>query len=73
MNFILTFPNACYRISQRQNYGIRQKIFKDGRFRWNRLENCNACNSQDYLFLSQALNQALDFLFPNGGAFIRTT
>ena len=51
---------------------LRDLLFKDGRFRWNRLENLlrNARNSQDY-DLSQALNQALDFLFSERGAFIR--
>jgi predicted unusual protein kinase regulating ubiquinone biosynthesis (AarF/ABC1/UbiB family) len=47
-------------------------LFKDGRFRWNRLENLlrNARNSQDY-DLNLALNQGVDFLTSDRGAFIR--
>ncbi|MCS6792851.1 MAG: AarF/ABC1/UbiB kinase family protein [Oscillatoriaceae bacterium SKYG93] len=51
---------------------LRDLLFKDGSFRWNRLENLlkNAKNSEDY-DLSQALNQALEFLFSERGDFIR--
>ncbi|MFB6275275.1 MAG: ABC1 kinase family protein [Halothece sp.] len=51
---------------------LQDLLFKDGRFRWNRLENLlrNARNSQDYDF-EKVLDQALDFLFSERGAFIR--
>lgn len=51
---------------------LRDLLFKDGKFRWNRLENLlrNARDSQDY-DLTQVLNQAIDFLFSERGAFIR--
>nr|WP_315870940.1 AarF/ABC1/UbiB kinase family protein [Trichocoleus desertorum] len=51
---------------------LRDLLFKDGSFRWNRLENLlkNARNSQDY-DLNQVMNQAVDFLFSERGAFIR--
>lgn len=51
---------------------LRDLLFKEGSFRWNRLENLlkNAQNSDDY-DLSQNLNQALEFLFSERGDFIR--
>lgn len=51
---------------------LRDLLFKDGTFRWNRLENLlrNASNSQDY-DLNQVLNQTIDFLSSERGAFIR--
>jgi len=51
---------------------LRDLLFKDESFRWNRLENLlrNARNSQDYNF-EKVLNQALDFLYSERGAFIR--
>ena len=51
---------------------LRDLLFKDGKFRWNRLENLlrNARNSPDY-DLSKVLDQATDFLFSERGAFIR--
>ena len=51
---------------------LRDLLFKDGRFRWNRLENLlrNARNSQDY-DLNQVLNQTLEFLASERGALIR--
>ena len=51
---------------------LRDLLFKEGSFRWNRLENLlkNARNSQDY-DLNLVLNQTLDFLFSDRGAFIR--
>lgn len=51
---------------------LRDLLFKDGRFRWNRLENLlqNARSNQDY-DLEQALDQAVDFLFSERGEFIR--
>lgn len=63
---LLTDPSPELRSS------LRDLLFKDGSFRWNRLENLlkNAKNSDDY-DLSQALNQALEFLFSERGDFIR--
>ena len=51
---------------------LRDLLFKDGNFRWNRLENLlkNAKNSDEY-DISKVLNQALDFLFSERGDFIR--
>lgn len=51
---------------------LRDLLFKEGSFRWNRLENLlrNASNSQDYNF-NQVLNQTVDFLSSERGAFIR--
>ncbi|MDC0835387.1 AarF/ABC1/UbiB kinase family protein [Geitlerinema sp. CS-897] len=51
---------------------LRELLFKEGQFRWNRLENLlrNAKDSDDY-DLANALNQALDFLFSERGEFIR--
>lgn len=51
---------------------LRDLLFKDGSFRWNRLENLlkNAKDSDDFDF-SKVLNQALEFLFSERGDFIR--
>ncbi|MBD2294224.1 AarF/ABC1/UbiB kinase family protein [Anabaena sphaerica FACHB-251] len=51
---------------------LRDLLFKDGKFRWNRLENLlkNARNSQDY-DLDLVMNQSVDFLSSERGAFIR--
>ncbi|WP_013320776.1 ABC1 kinase family protein [Gloeothece verrucosa] len=51
---------------------LRDLLFKEGSFRWNRLENLlrNAKNSPDYNFDS-AVDQAVDFLFSERGTFIR--
>ncbi|MFB2920161.1 ABC1 kinase family protein [Aerosakkonema funiforme] len=51
---------------------LRDLLFKDGKFRWNRLENLlrNARSSQDY-DINQVLNQTVDFLFSDRGEFIR--
>ena len=51
---------------------LQDLLFKDGTFRWNRLENLlrNASNSQDY-DLNQILEQTIDFLFSERGSFIR--
>ncbi|NES85306.1 MAG: AarF/ABC1/UbiB kinase family protein [Moorea sp. SIO2B7] len=58
--------------SQQLRTSLRDLLFRDGSFRWNRLENLlrNARNSPDYNF-DNVLNQALDFLFSERGAFIR--
>lgn len=63
---LLTDPSVELRTS------LRDLLFKDGRFRWNRLENLlrNARNSQDY-DVDKVLHQALDFLFSERGEFIR--
>ncbi len=51
---------------------LRDLLFKDGNFRWNRLENLlrNALSNSDY-DLSQAVDQSLDYLFSERGEFIR--
>ncbi len=51
---------------------LRDLLFKEGSFRWNRLENLlrNARNSQDY-DLDLVVNQTLDFLFSERGEMIR--
>lgn len=51
---------------------LRDLLFKDGNFRWNRLENLlrNARDSDDY-DLDQVLDQTLEFLFSERGEFIR--
>ncbi len=63
---LLTDPSPELRAS------LRDLLFKEGSFRWNRLENLlrNARNSQDY-DLNQVLDQTLDFLSSERGAFIR--
>ncbi|MBW4682918.1 MAG: AarF/ABC1/UbiB kinase family protein [Microcoleus vaginatus WJT46-NPBG5] len=63
---LLTDPSPELRSS------LRDLLFKEGSFRWNRLENLlkNAKSSDDY-DISQALNQALEFLFSERGDFIR--
>ena len=56
---------------QLQN-SLRDLLFKDGSFRWNRLENLlrNAKDSPDY-DLDRVLDQTVEFLFSERGAFIR--
>jgi predicted unusual protein kinase regulating ubiquinone biosynthesis (AarF/ABC1/UbiB family) len=63
---LLTDPAPQLRAS------LQDLLFKDGRFRWNRLENLlkNARNSQDYDF-NLVLNQGVEFLASERGAFIR--
>jgi predicted unusual protein kinase regulating ubiquinone biosynthesis (AarF/ABC1/UbiB family) len=63
---LLTDPSPELRNS------LKGLLFKDGGFRWNRLENLlrNARNSADYDF-EQVLSQTLDFLFSDRGTFIR--
>ncbi|MBF2078921.1 MAG: AarF/ABC1/UbiB kinase family protein, partial [Synechococcales cyanobacterium T60_A2020_003] len=63
---LLTDPSPELRAS------LRDLLFKEGDFRWNRLENLlkNARNSPDY-DTSQTLDQAVDFLFSERGEFIR--
>ncbi|MGV0023556.1 ABC1 kinase family protein [Phormidesmis priestleyi] len=64
---LLTDPAPELRLS------LRDLLFKDGSFRWNRLENLlkNARSNQDY-DLDLAIDQAADFLFSERGDFIRT-
>jgi predicted unusual protein kinase regulating ubiquinone biosynthesis (AarF/ABC1/UbiB family) len=63
---LLTDPAPALRSS------LRDLLFKDGSFRWNRLENLlrNARDNRDY-DLNHALNQGVDFLFSERGEFIR--
>lgn len=51
---------------------LKDLLFKDGSFRWNRLENLlrNAKDSPDYDF-DRVVNQGLDFLLSERGTFIR--
>jgi predicted unusual protein kinase regulating ubiquinone biosynthesis (AarF/ABC1/UbiB family) len=51
---------------------LRDLLFKDGKFRWNRLENLlkNARSNQDYDF-NLVVSQGIDFLSSERGAFIR--
>jgi predicted unusual protein kinase regulating ubiquinone biosynthesis (AarF/ABC1/UbiB family) len=51
---------------------LKELLFKDGSFRWNRLENLlnNARNSDEY-DLNQVLDQTLNFLLSERGEFIR--
>ncbi|CAD0220589.1 conserved hypothetical protein [Planktothrix agardhii] len=63
---LLTDPSVELRNS------LKDLLFKDGSFRWNRLENLlkNAQNSEDY-DINQMLDQTLDFLFSERGELIR--
>jgi predicted unusual protein kinase regulating ubiquinone biosynthesis (AarF/ABC1/UbiB family) len=51
---------------------LQDLLFKDGYFRWNRLENLlnNARDSEEY-DLSLILNQSIDFILSERGAYIR--
>ncbi|MEB3272487.1 MAG: ABC1 kinase family protein [Prochlorothrix sp.] len=63
---LLTDPSSELRSS------LKDLLFKEGSFRWNRLENLmrNARDSDDY-DLEKVLDQAIDFLFSERGDFIR--
>ncbi|MBD2362651.1 AarF/ABC1/UbiB kinase family protein [Anabaena minutissima FACHB-250] len=63
---LLTDPAPQLRIS------LRDLLFKEGKFRWNRLENLlkNARKNQDY-DLNLVINQGVDFLASERGSFIR--
>lgn len=63
---LLTDPSMELRNS------LKDLLFKDGSFRWNRLENLlrNAKNSPDYN-IEKVLNQAIEFIFSERGTFIR--
>ena len=58
--------------SQELRTSLKDLLFQDGSFRWNRLENLlkNAKDSQDYDF-DKVLNQATEFLLSERGSFIR--
>lgn len=58
--------------SQELRNSLKDLLFKDGSFRWNRLENLlrNAKDSPDYDF-DRVVNQGLDFILSERGAFIR--
>lgn len=51
---------------------LKDLLFKEGSFRWNRLENLlqNAKDAQEY-DLKGAVNQAIDYIFSERGEFIR--
>ncbi len=51
---------------------LKDLLFKEGEFRWNRLENLlhNARNSPDY-DLNLVLKQTVDFIFSDRGTFVR--
>ena len=63
---LLTDPSPELRQS------LQELLFKDGDFRWNRLENLlrNARDSQDY-DLEKVLQQTIDYLFSERGDHIR--
>jgi predicted unusual protein kinase regulating ubiquinone biosynthesis (AarF/ABC1/UbiB family) len=58
--------------SQELRNSLKDLLFKDGSFRWNRLENLlkNAKDSPDYDF-DKVINQGVDYLFSERGEFIR--
>ncbi len=51
---------------------LKELLFKDGSFRWNRLENllANARTSDEY-DLNQVIDQSLEFILSDRGTFIR--
>ncbi|MFS8879050.1 AarF/ABC1/UbiB kinase family protein, partial [Synechococcus sp. H55.8] len=51
---------------------LRELLFNQGQFRWNRLENLlrNAANSEDF-DLQGSLEKAVEFIFSERGAFLR--
>jgi predicted unusual protein kinase regulating ubiquinone biosynthesis (AarF/ABC1/UbiB family) len=63
---LLTDPSPQLRSS------LQDLLFKDGNFRWNRLENLlrNAKDSDEY-DLDRVLDQTLEFLFSERGEFLR--
>lgn len=70
------YPYVAKRLLTDQSPELRSSLnnllFKDGSFRWNRLENLlrNAKDSQDY-DIDKVLDQTVDFLFSERGTFIR--
>ncbi|MBE9157610.1 AarF/ABC1/UbiB kinase family protein [Nodosilinea sp. LEGE 06152] len=63
---LLTDPSPELRAS------LQDLLFKDGSFRWNRLENLlrNARSSDDY-DMDRLIDQTLEFLFSERGSFLR--
>ncbi|MEM8613020.1 MAG: AarF/ABC1/UbiB kinase family protein [Cyanobacteria bacterium P01_H01_bin.105] len=63
---LLTDPSPELRQS------LQELLFKDGDFRWNRLENLlrNARSSQDY-DLEKVLQQTIDYIFSERGDYLR--
>jgi predicted unusual protein kinase regulating ubiquinone biosynthesis (AarF/ABC1/UbiB family) len=63
---LLTDPSPQLRSS------LQDLLFKDGSFRWNRLENLlrNAKDSDDY-DMERLIDQTLEFLFSERGTFLR--
>jgi predicted unusual protein kinase regulating ubiquinone biosynthesis (AarF/ABC1/UbiB family) len=63
---LLTDPTPDLRNS------LKELLFKDGSFRWNRLENLltNARSSEEY-DLNQVIDQSLEFILSDRGTFIR--
>ncbi|MGK7946085.1 MAG: ABC1 kinase family protein [Microcystaceae cyanobacterium] len=59
--------------SEQLRNSLKDLLFRDNTFRWNRLENLlrNAMNSPDYDF-DKVVDQASDFLFSERGSFIRS-
>jgi predicted unusual protein kinase regulating ubiquinone biosynthesis (AarF/ABC1/UbiB family) len=70
------YPYVAKRLLTDQSPELRTSLqdllFKDGSFRWNRLENLlkNAQDSQDY-DINNVLDQTIEFLFSERGEFIR--
>ncbi|WP_069789663.1 ABC1 kinase family protein [Cyanobacterium sp. IPPAS B-1200] len=58
--------------SEQLQASLRDLLFKDGSFRWNRLENLlrNAKDSPDYDF-DRVMNQGMEYLLSERGKFIR--
>jgi predicted unusual protein kinase regulating ubiquinone biosynthesis (AarF/ABC1/UbiB family) len=51
---------------------LKELLFKDGIFRWNRLENLlNNARSSDEYDLNQVIDQSLEFILSDRGIFIR--
>lgn len=63
---LLTDPSSELRES------LKELLFNQGEFRWNRLENLlrNAANSDDFE-IQDSLEKALDFIFSDRGSFLR--
>ncbi|TVQ05200.1 MAG: AarF/ABC1/UbiB kinase family protein [Leptolyngbya sp. DLM2.Bin27] len=70
------YPYVAKRLLTDQSPELRASLqdllFKDGSFRWNRLENLlrNARSSDDY-DMDRLIDQTLEFLFSERGAFLR--
>ncbi|MEO1067841.1 MAG: AarF/ABC1/UbiB kinase family protein, partial [Cyanobacteria bacterium J06638_6] len=70
------YPYVAKRLLTDQSPELRASLqdllFKDGSFRWNRLENLlrNARDSDEY-DMDRLIDQTLGFLFSDGGSFLR--